>query len=160
MPKKPKPFLKELMAAPLMASGELSAEDTRELRKKTLEQLTALPGIPEETKKLLTEQLSSPALTVAGLAIAAGMALGYMAISSGLGPFFQLLNYQSSKAANQYRLDPDSVAKLWLRGFPKGQDAEEWKALSSKEKAARTAEFKDDVEKWFGELSDQGFGGH
>ncbi|GAI57740.1 unnamed protein product, partial [marine sediment metagenome] len=153
-----KPFLKELLAAPLVTSGELSEEGTRELRERALEQLTALPGIPEETKKLLTEQLSSPTLTLLGVGLAAGMALGYMTLSSTLSPFFQLLNYQTSKIAKQYRLDPATVSQLWLRGFPKGQDAAEWAGLSPKEKAAETGRQRDEVEKWFGELSDQGFG--
>ncbi|GAI19238.1 unnamed protein product, partial [marine sediment metagenome] len=107
----------------------------------------------------LTKQLSTDPITLVSIWMAAAMAVGYMTISSTLSPFFQLLNYQTSKLANQYRLDPASVSQLWLRGFPKGQDAEEWKALTSAEKAARTAGLKDEVEKWFGELSDQGFGG-
>jgi hypothetical protein len=160
MPKKPKPFVKELFAAPLLTSGELSEEPSKELRAKVLEQLSAIPGMPEDIKEQLTKQLSTDPITLVSVWMAAAMAVGYMTISSTLSPFFQLLNYQTSKVANQYRLDADSVAKLWLRGFPKGQDAEEWKNLTSAEKAAKTEESKADVEKWFGELSDQGFGSH
>ncbi len=157
---KAKPFLKELLAAPLLTSGELSEAPSKELREKALEQLTALPGMPKEVKEQLAKQLSTDPITLGSIWIAAAMTIGYMTISSTLSPFFTLLNYQTSKLANQYRLDPSSVSQLWLRGFPKGQDAEEWKNLSSEEKSAKTAELRADVEKWFGELSDQGFGSH
>ncbi|MBA7570810.1 hypothetical protein ES708_12563 [subsurface metagenome] len=160
MVKKPKPFLKELLAAPLLASGEISEGFSEDLRTKLLADLKALPDMPAETKKLLEDRLSSDPITALALLLAAGMAIGYQTISATIGPFLTLLSYQTSKIANQYRLDPSSVSQLWLRGFPKGQDAEEWKNLSSKEKAAKTLELKSDVEKWFGELSDQGFGSH
>jgi len=160
MAKKAKPFVKELFAAPLVASGELSESASKELREKALEQLTALPGMPEDVKKLLAERLSTDPITGLGFLMAAGMALGYMTISAVASPFFTLLNYQTSKLANQYRLDPGTVSRLWLRGFPKGQNAEEWAKLSPEEKKAASIAQKEDVEKWFGELSDQGFGGH
>ncbi|MBA7575779.1 hypothetical protein ES708_17615 [subsurface metagenome] len=159
MPKKAKPFVRELFGAALTVPGEMSEGYSKELREKALEQLTALPGIPKETKELLAKQLTTDPFTAMGVLMAAGMAVGYMTINATLSPFFTLLNYQFSKLANQYRLDPSSVSQLWLRGFPKGQDAIEWKNLSSTEKAAKTAELEGDVEKWFGELSDQGFGG-
>ncbi|GAI88473.1 unnamed protein product, partial [marine sediment metagenome] len=94
MAKKAKPFIRELFAAPLLASGELSEGYSKELREKALEQLDALPGIPDETKELLAERLSTDPITGLGFLMAAGMALGYMTISAVSSPFFALLNYQ------------------------------------------------------------------
>lgn len=80
-----------------------------------IEKIEATGKVPPELQPILNEMKSPKGEFAAMLGTSAGFSATGGIISSTLGPFLKLLEYEGLRVAKTYRLDPASAAAYWLR---------------------------------------------
>jgi len=121
-----KPFVKELFGSTITSGLEvLDKEAEAYIPPEIIEVIEAAP-ISEEFKKailpLTSKGVESP------LGVLAIMLLG-MALGAAVGvatPIARAASMKLDRLIQTYRLDPSTITRLWLRGFPDEARKEEW----------------------------------
>ncbi|GAJ20899.1 unnamed protein product, partial [marine sediment metagenome] len=123
---KPKKVLKDTFASVLTSGLEAIEEEALPIASEELKKIELPPDMPEFYKEQLKKAagggkfIQAAALLPYAIGAVLGLALAPVA------PFAEWAGMPLRRLLDTYRLDPASVTRLWLRGFPDEDRKEEW----------------------------------
>jgi len=127
-PYRARPFLKELLASPVVASGEIGEIPSRSLRDFLASSLDELPDVPDKLKQELKARITTDPISILLFLGGFVFALGMGFLQSYFQPFATLFSYKAARSAQQARFTPDQARQLYLRGIPTPERREEFLA--------------------------------